>query len=90
MGERCCRGIVVCPIVPREGVILTRIAEDCRVRFVGKGCFDLSLRRFRDELIFLGQMHQQRSNKPVDFSQIFVSLTAMISDPSVDALAHGR
>ena len=31
----------------------------------------------------------QRRMKPVDFAQIFLSVTAVISDPSVDAIAHG-
>jgi hypothetical protein len=54
--------------VPREGMVLTRVAEDGHVRFVGEGCFDLSLCGFRDELVFLGQMHYQGRMKPVNFS----------------------
>jgi len=42
VGERCRRGIVVRPIMPSEGVMLTRIAVDCRVRFGGSCRFDLS------------------------------------------------
>ena len=55
-------------IVPSEGVMLTWITEDCRVRFAGKGCFDLSLGRLGNELVLLGQMHQQRRSKPVDLA----------------------
>jgi hypothetical protein len=40
--ERCRRGIVVRPMMPSEGVMQTRIAVDCRVRFGGKRRFDLS------------------------------------------------
>ena len=69
--------------------MLTRIGVDCRVRFVGKGRFDLSLRSLGNELVFLGQMHQHGRMKPIDLSQIFVSVTAVISDRSVDAVAHG-
>src|SRR5260370_7530203 len=72
-----------------KGVMLTRIAADRRVRFFGKCRFDLSLRSLRDELVFLGQMHQHGRMKPLDLSQIFLSVTAVISDRSVDAVAHG-
>src|SRR5580658_9443347 len=44
VGERCRGGIVVCPVMPREGMILARIAVDSRVRFFGKYLFNLSLR----------------------------------------------
>src|SRR5713101_3166282 len=77
------------PIMPSEGVMLTRIGVDCRVRFAGKGRFDFGLRRLGNELVFLGQMHQRGRMKPIDLSQIFLSVTAVISDRSVDAVAHG-
>ena len=70
--------------------MLTRIAVDCRVWFAGKGRFDLSLRRLGNELVLLGQMHQHGRIKPVDLAQIFLSVTAVISDPGVDVVvAHG-
>src|SRR5580704_15368178 len=43
--ERCRRGIVVQPVMAGEGVTLTRIAVNGRVRFPCQGRFDLSLRR---------------------------------------------
>ena len=89
VGERCRRGIVVRPVVPSEGVMLTRIAVDCRVRFFGKCRFDLSLRSLGNEFVILGQMHKHGRMKPIDLSQIFLSVTAVISDRSVDAVAHG-
>src|SRR5260370_42261468 len=77
------------PIMPSEGVMLTWIAVDCRVWFAGECRFDFSLRRLGNKLIFLGQMHQHGRMKPLDLSQIFLSVTAVISDRSVDAVAHG-
>src|SRR6266446_5666873 len=76
--------------MPSEGVMLTRIAVDCRVWFSGKSRLDRSLRRLGNELVLLGQMHQQRRIKPVDLAQIFLSVTAVIDDRSIDAMAHGR
>ena len=70
-------------------MVLTRIAVDFRVRFAGKGRFDFGLRSLGNELVFLGQMHQRGRMKPIDLSQIFLSVTAVISDRSVDAVAHG-
>src|SRR5712664_2042739 len=76
--------------MPSEGVMLTRIAIDCRVWFAGKCLLDLSLRRLGNELVLLGQGHQQRRIKTVDLAQIFLSVTAMISDRGVDAVARSR
>src|SRR6266403_5007553 len=90
VGESCRRGIVVRPIVPSEGVILTWITVDRYIRFVGKRRLDLSLRSLGNELVLLGQMHQQRRIKPIDLAQIFLSVTAVIGDRSIDAMAHGR
>ena len=73
-----------------EGVTLTRIAVDCRVWFAGKRRLDLSLRRLGNELVLLGQMHQQRSMKAPDLAQILLGVAAVIGDRSVNALAHGR
>src|SRR5580658_3098047 len=44
VGECCSLSVVMCPTMPREGMILTRIAVDCRVRFLSKRRLDLSLR----------------------------------------------
>src|SRR5271170_7831571 len=76
--------------MPREGVILTRIAVDHRVWFTGKCRPNLSLRWLGNELVLLGQVHQQRRIKPVDLGQIFFRITAMISNHSVDFVAGGR
>src|SRR5439155_16986651 len=76
--------------MPSEGMMLTRIAVDSRVWFAGKCLLDLSLRRLGNELVLFGQMHQQRRIKPVDLAQIFLSVTAVIHDRSVDAVACGR
>src|SRR5437879_13144665 len=75
--------------MPGEGVMLTRIAVDRCVWFFGKRRLDLSLRSLGNELVFLGQMHQHGRMKPIDLSKIFLSVTAVISDTSVDAVAHG-
>src|ERR1700747_1463347 len=71
-------------------MMLTRITVDCRVWFFGKRGFDFSLRSLGNELVLLGQVHQHRRMKPVDFAQVFLSFTAVISDRSVDPVPHGR
>src|ERR1700683_28029 len=88
VGECCSLSVVMCPTMPREGMILTRIAVDCPVRFPGKCRLDFSLCSFGNELVLLGQVHQQRRMKPVDFAQIFLSVTAVISNSSINATAH--
>jgi hypothetical protein len=77
-------------IIPREGVTLARIAVDCRIRFLGKDRFDLSLGSLGNELVFLCQVHQQRRIEAGNFSQILLGVTAVICDPSVNAITRGR
>src|SRR5580704_1577975 len=78
------------PIMPREGMILTLIAVDRCVWFPGECRFDLSLCSLGNELILLGYMHENGRVKPIDLSQIFFSIGAVIPDRGVDAVvAHG-
>ena len=69
---------------------LTRIAVDRRVWFLSKCRFNLRLCSLGNELILLGYMHEKGRMKPIDLSQIFLSIGAVISDRSVDAVTtHG-
>src|ERR1700732_3851761 len=70
----------------REGVTLTRIAVDRCVRFLSKCRFNLRLFSLGNELILLGYMHEKRRMKPIDLSQIFLSISAVIPDRRVDAV----
>src|SRR6201984_3119376 len=82
--------MVVCAIMPSERMILTRIAVDRGVWFLGKRRFNLSLRKLGNELVLFGQMHEKGRNQPTNLSQIFLSIAAVISDRGVDAVvAHG-
>src|ERR1700726_2626557 len=77
------------PIMPSEGMILTRITVDRGVWFLSKCRFALRLCSRGNELILLGQMHQQRRMNPIGLPQVFVSIAAVIPDGSVDAVvAH--
>jgi hypothetical protein len=69
--------------VASEGVTLARIAVDGGVWPAGKRCLDLSLRRLRNELVLLGQMHQQRRIEPLDLAQIFLCVAPVIGDRGV-------
>src|SRR5580698_4262951 len=53
VGECCSLSVVMRPSMPREGMILTRIAVGCRVWFLSKCRFDLSLCSLGDELVLL-------------------------------------
>ena len=69
---------------------LTRIAVDLRVWFLSKCRFSLRLCSLGNELILLGYMHEKGRMKPIDLSQIFLSIAAVIPDRGVDAVvAHG-
>jgi hypothetical protein len=78
------------PIMPSEGVILTWIAVDGCVGFVGERCSDLGLCRLGNKLVLLGEMHQQRRLQAVDLAQILLGVAAVIGHRGVDAVAHGR
>src|ERR1700733_7218784 len=90
IGERRRRGVVVGAVMPREGVMLPRIAVDSRIGFAGKSRLDLDLRRLGDELVLLSKMHKQGRMKIVDLAQIFFGVSAVIGDGGIDAAAHGR
>jgi len=69
---------------------LTRIAADRRVGFVSECLLDLGLCRLRDELVFLAQVHQQGRMETIDLVQILLSVTTVVGDRSVNAVAHSR
>src|SRR5271163_2746100 len=78
------------PIVTREGMTLARIAVDRCIRFLSKCRFNLRLCSLGNELILFGYMHEQGRMKPIDLSQIFLSIGAVIPDRGIDAVvAHG-
>src|SRR6202047_1577183 len=84
------RGVVMRPIMTREGMTLPRIAVDRCVRFLSKCRFNLRLCSLGNELILFGYMHQKGRMKPIDLSEIFLSIGAVIPDRGVDAVvAHG-
>jgi hypothetical protein len=83
-------GVVVFSVMAGEGMTLTRIAVDRRVWFLSKCRFNLRLCSLGNELILLGQVHEKGRMKPIDLSQIFLSIGTVIPDRGVDAVvAHG-
>src|SRR5208282_516029 len=90
VGESCSLSVVMRPAMPREGMILTGITVHRCVWSFSKCRINLSLRSFGNELVFFGQMHQKGRIKPIDLSQIFLGIAAVISNRSVNAVAtHG-
>src|ERR1700746_2553114 len=76
--------------IPSERMILTRIAVDRGVWFLGKCRFNLSLRGLGNELVLFGQMHYKECTQLTELSKIFLSIAAVIGDRGVDAVvAHG-
>src|SRR5580692_7637146 len=83
-------GVVVFSVMAGECVTLPRVAVHRRIWLLSKCCFNLRLCSLGNELILLGQMHEKGRMKPIDLSQIFLSITAVIPDRGVDAVvAHG-
>src|ERR1700719_2364427 len=73
-----------------ESMALPRIAVHRGIRLLSKSRPNLRLCSFGYELVLLGQMHENGRVKPIDLSQVFVSIGAVIPDGSVDAVvAHG-
>src|ERR1700691_4406217 len=69
-----------------ERMTLSRIAVQRRIWFLSKCCFNLRLCSLGNELILLGQMHENGRMKPIDLSQVFVSIGAVIPDRGVDTV----
>ena len=88
VGERRRRRVVMRPIMPSEGVILTRIAVDGRIGFARKRRFDFRLCGLGNKLVLLGEMHQQGRMEAVDLPKIFLGVTAVVGDRGVDAVAR--
>src|ERR1700675_4606706 len=65
---------------------LTRIALARRVWFLSKCRFDLRLCSLGNELILFGYMYEKGRMKPIDLSEIFLSIGAVIPDRRVDAV----
>ena len=87
---KCCRGFVVmCAIMTSKGVALARITVNHRVRLPRERRLNLRLSGPGNKFIFLSQMHQKWRAKPIDLSQVFFGIAAVISDGGVHArIAH--
>ena len=69
---------------------LPRVAVHRRICFLTNCRFNLRLCSLGNELILLGQMHENGRMKPIDLSQIFLRIAAVIPHRGVDAvIAHG-
>src|SRR3984957_9655402 len=83
-------GVVVFSVMTGECVTLPRVAVHGRIWLLSKCCFNLRLCSFGNELVLFGKMHEKGRMKPIDISQIFLSIGAVIPDRGVDAVVtHG-
>src|SRR5271167_353337 len=73
-----------------ESMMLATIAVDYRIWFAGKCRLDLGLCWLGNELVLLSQMQPQRRIQTVDLAQVFLGVTAVIDNRSVDGVARGR
>src|ERR1700722_14730547 len=72
-----------------ESMTLPRIAGHRGIWLLSKCRPNRRLCSFGDELVLLGQMHENGRMKPIDLSQVFVSVGAVIPDRGVDTVfAH--
>jgi hypothetical protein len=68
---------------------LPRVAVHRRIWPLSKCLPNRRLCSLGDELVLLGQMRENGRTKPIDLSQVFVSISAVIPDRSVDTVfAH--
>src|SRR5277367_1206196 len=73
-----------------EGMTLLRVAVNRCVWFFFNCRSNLRLCSLGNELILFAQMHENGRMKPIDLSQIFLSIGAVIPDRGVDAVVtHG-
>src|SRR5580698_4862925 len=79
-------GVVVFSVMTGECMTLPRIAVHRRIRLLSKRRPNHRLRSFGDELILLGQMHENGRMKPIDLSQIFIGIGAVIPGCATETL----
>src|SRR5271154_5573231 len=79
-------GVVVFSVMARERMTLPRIAVHRRIWLLSKCRPNRRLCSFGDELILLGEMHENGRMKTIDLSQVFVSIGAVIPDRGVDTV----
>src|SRR3984885_9681335 len=73
-----------------EGMTLPPGAIHPRIWFLTNCRFNLRLCSLGNELILLGQMHENGRMKPIDLSQIFLRIATVIPHRGVDTVvAHG-
>src|SRR5580692_9173798 len=82
--------VVVLSIMAGECVTLPGVTVHRRIWSRSKCRFNLRLRSLGNEFILLGQMHENGRMKPIDLTQIFLRIGAVIPDRGVDSVAtHG-
>ena len=79
-------GVVVHSVMAGESMTLPRIAVHRRIWLFSKCCFNLRLRSLGNELILFGQMHENGRMKPIDLSQIFIGIGAVIPGCATETL----
>ena len=77
-------GVVMFSVMAGEGMTLPRIAVDRCVRLLSKCRFNLRLCSLGDELVLFGQMHKNGRVKPIDLSQVFVSICLLYTSDAAD------
>ena len=78
-------GVVVFSVMAGECVTLPRVAVHRRIWFLSECRSNRRLCSLGNELILLGQMHENGRMKPIDLSQVFLGIGAVIPDRGVDA-----
>src|SRR5579862_2889631 len=82
--------VVVLSVMAGECVTLPGVTVHRRIWSRSKCRFNLRLRSLGNEFILLGQMHENGRMKPIDLTQIFLRIGAVIPDRGVDSVAtHG-
>src|SRR5580704_3847216 len=73
-------------VMAGESMTLPRVAVHRRIWPLSKCLPNRRLCSLGDELVLFGQMRENGCTKPIDLSQVFVSISAVIPDRGIDAV----
>ena len=86
VGKVCRGGVIVFSVMAGECMTLPRVAVHRRIWFLSKCRPNRRLCSLGNELILLGQMHENGRMKPIDLSQIFIGIGAVIPGCATETL----
>ncbi len=89
VGEGCCVGVVVLPVMTGERVAAAGISEDLRLRVLCQRTSNRCPRLARYVLIVFGQVDEKRSPDAIGVAEVLLGPAAVVRDRSIGTMTCG-